>query len=73
MVALTRREQEIARLVASGQTEASIATMLSISIRSVEDTLHSVYAKCCVSNPTELASVILTGRSGRLNRQEDSR
>ncbi len=71
MVALTQREVEIARLVAGGHSDGAIATMLSISIRSVESTLRSVYAKCCVSNRTELAQLILSRTDGRRSRQED--
>lgn len=58
MVALTRREAEIARLAARGHTDSAIATMLAISIRSVESTLRSVFAKSNLPGRADLALLL---------------
>lgn len=59
MFALTDRESEIARLVAAGLCNASIATELRIALRTVENHLRSVYVKADVSSRTQLVSKLL--------------
>lgn len=56
---LTDRESEIARLVATGLCNASIAVALHIAPRTVENHLRSVYAKAGVSSRTQLVSKLL--------------
>lgn len=51
---LTRRENEIARLAASGLTNRAIADELVISVRTVDNTLHQVYAKLGVAGRRDL-------------------
>jgi DNA-binding CsgD family transcriptional regulator len=52
--ALTRREREVARLAARGNTAREIAAKLSITERTVEGHLSNVYAKLGVSSKLEL-------------------
>jgi predicted ATPase/DNA-binding CsgD family transcriptional regulator len=46
---LSRREMEVLRLVASGMTDAQVATQLALSIRTVNAHVHSIYEKLGVS------------------------
>jgi DNA-binding CsgD family transcriptional regulator len=52
--ALSRRERQVARLAAEGQTAREIAEQLFISERTVETHLANVYAKLGVRSKTEL-------------------
>ncbi len=50
---LTRRETEVLRLVAAGQTDAAIAATLFLSVRTVENHVSHILAKLGVRNRTE--------------------
>lgn len=52
---LTRREREVARLVVDGRTNAMIARITGISIRTVEGHLYQIYAKLQVRGRADLA------------------
>lgn len=52
---LTAREVEVLRLLAQGLTDAQIADTLSISPRTVNGHLHSIYGKLDVTNRTAAA------------------
>jgi two-component system, NarL family, nitrate/nitrite response regulator NarL len=52
---LTRRERDVARLVATGQRNRNIAGALGISEGTVKMHLHNVYAKMGVESRTQLA------------------
>ncbi len=52
---LTRRERDVARLVATGQRNRVIATALGISEGTVKMHLHNVYAKLGLESRTQLA------------------
>ena len=52
---LTRREQEILRLVAEGHSNAQLARMLWVTEQTVKFHLSNVYRKLDVSNRTEAA------------------
>jgi two-component system, NarL family, nitrate/nitrite response regulator NarL len=52
---LTRREQDVAQLVARGNRNKEIARMLDISEGTVKMHLHNLYDKLNVSSRTELA------------------
>lgn len=52
---LTKREQDVARLVAEGQRNRLIATTLGISEGTVKMHLHNVYAKLGLESRTQLA------------------
>ncbi|MFE0100615.1 LuxR C-terminal-related transcriptional regulator [Streptomyces sp. NPDC059009] len=54
---LTPRELDIARLAADGLPSRAIASALSLSVRTVDNHLHHVYAKLGLSGRTELAAV----------------
>ena len=53
-VVLSRREQDVARLAASGLTNAAIAEQLVVSVRTVESHLYQVFAKLGLRSRTEL-------------------
>jgi NarL family two-component system response regulator LiaR len=57
--ALTTREDEIARLLASGRTNAEIAGQLDLSVFTVKNHVSSILMKLNVRTRTEAASVIL--------------
>ncbi|WP_050758298.1 helix-turn-helix transcriptional regulator [Xylanimonas cellulosilytica] len=57
---LTAREDEIARLAASGMTNQDIARRLLISVRTVENHLHRVFRKLGVDNRAEMSRVLST-------------
>ena len=52
---LTRRERDVARLVATGQRNRGIAAALGISEGTVKMHLHNVYAKLGLESRTQLA------------------
>jgi DNA-binding NarL/FixJ family response regulator len=52
---LTRRERDVARLVATGQRNRAIADSLGISEGTVKMHLHNVYAKLGLQSRTQLA------------------
>ncbi|MEV4900721.1 LuxR C-terminal-related transcriptional regulator [Citricoccus sp. NPDC055426] len=54
MFGLTRREKEISRFVVSGKTNAMIARISGISIRTVEGHLYQVYAKLQLKGRADL-------------------
>ena len=56
---LTAREDEIARLAASGMSNQEIARRLLISVRTVENHLHRVFRKLGVENRTEMSRALL--------------
>jgi DNA-binding CsgD family transcriptional regulator len=56
---LTLRQRELAGLVAQGHSNRDIADHLSLSVRTVENHLHRVYAKLGVSSRAELAGLTL--------------
>jgi DNA-binding NarL/FixJ family response regulator len=58
---LTRRQREIASLVADGRANAEIAAQLHVSVRTVETHLRTIYRKVGVANRRELAAVITAG------------
>ncbi|NUL48789.1 helix-turn-helix transcriptional regulator [Cellulosimicrobium funkei] len=55
MAELTRREKEISRLVVAGKTNAMIARISGISIRTVEGHLYQIYAKLQLKGRAELS------------------
>jgi DNA-binding CsgD family transcriptional regulator/type II secretory pathway predicted ATPase ExeA/tetratricopeptide (TPR) repeat protein len=57
---LTRREREVASLVASGLTSPEAAERLHVSTRTVDNHLQRVYRKLGVSSRAELAEVLGT-------------
>ncbi|MHB8148448.1 MAG: response regulator transcription factor [Vulcanimicrobiaceae bacterium] len=63
---LTRREFEIARMVAAGKSNRTIAAALNISLRSVEQRLQSIYEKTETGSRTQLALLVLSHERGRL-------
>ncbi len=56
---LTRREEEIATLAAHGLSNREIAERLVVSVRTVDNHLHSAYAKLGVGGRGELAPILL--------------
>lgn len=55
---LTKREQEVSRLIVQGFTNAQIARRLRISLGTVKDHLHHVLAKTRMESRTALAAAL---------------
>ncbi len=62
---LTAREHAIAELVATGMGNRAAASTLTLSEKSVEKSLTSIYAKLGLTSRTQLAAYIATERSAR--------
>ena len=60
---LTIREYHIAQLVAQRIPYAEIASRQGVSVSSIKKTVQNIYAKLFVSNRTELAKLVLLGKS----------
>lgn len=58
LVPLSRREQEVARLAATGLSNAAIAGQLTVSVRTVESHLYQAFAKLGVTRREELQDVL---------------
>jgi DNA-binding CsgD family transcriptional regulator len=56
--ALTPREREICALAADGLSSRSIATRLTLSVRTVDNHLQTAYGKLSVTGRRELAAVL---------------
>ena len=61
---LTRREKEIAALVAAGLGNREIAARLYLSKRTVDSHMEHIFTKLGISSRTQLASWVL-GQGGR--------
>ncbi|MFI5496387.1 AAA family ATPase [Actinoplanes sp. NPDC051859] len=61
--ALTRRESEIAVLIAAGQSNAEIATQLFLSVRTVETHVSRIYTKLGVTTRAAAVSRLARGDS----------
>lgn len=55
---LSKREIQVARLVAEGKRNAEVARELGISTLTVETHLKHIYAKCGIKSRMELARAI---------------
>ncbi len=62
---LTRREKEIAALVAAGLGNREIAARLFLSKRTVDSHMEHIFTKLGLSSRTQLASWVLGQRQGR--------
>jgi len=60
---LTPRELEIATMAAHGLSSKAIAERLVVSVRTVDNTLHQVYAKLAVSNRAALRPLLIAPES----------
>jgi DNA-binding CsgD family transcriptional regulator len=58
LAALSRREREVAELVARGATNQSIADTLFLSVKTVESHLRNIFAKVGVSSRDALAAAV---------------
>jgi DNA-binding NarL/FixJ family response regulator len=57
---MTRREAEVLRLVASGNTNKEIASQLSVSVATIERHLANVYGKIGARGRAEAAAFAIT-------------
>lgn len=55
---LTNREQQVMEQLATGSSNARIAEVLSISVRTVENHLRSIYEKLGINSRTQLISLL---------------
>ena len=58
---LTETEQQVAALVARGQSNRQVAAELSVTVRAVESTLTKAYAKLGIQSRTQLAARLRQG------------
>lgn len=61
---LTRREQQIAELLAWGAAKKEVADLLNISPRTVENTARHIYEKIGIQKATELCVYWFCSRCG---------
>lgn len=67
---LTRREREVAELIASGKDNRAVADALSVSKKTVEKYLTSIYLKLGLTSRAQLAAFMVSA-DGRTTRQPD--
>lgn len=65
LVSLTPREREILQWVAAGKSDAQIAEILGLSVRTVQKHLENSYVKLGVENRTA-AAMMVAGRAGQV-------
>ncbi|MHA7239321.1 LuxR C-terminal-related transcriptional regulator [Arthrobacter sp. TMS1-12-1] len=58
---LTRREREVAQLVAAGQNNRDIALAIGVTTRTVEGHLYQIFSKLHLSARSELADLVPAG------------
>jgi DNA-binding NarL/FixJ family response regulator len=65
---LTRREREVAELIASGKDNRAVADALSVSKKTVEKYLTSIYLKLGLTSRAQLAAFMVSagGRTAAL-------
>jgi DNA-binding NarL/FixJ family response regulator len=68
---LSEREEEVARLVASGLSNGEVAERLSLSRHTVKNYLFSVFQKLGISTRVELVLYILSQGTGRQSEQNE--
>lgn len=56
--ALTRRERQVARLMAEGNSDKEIAHRLGVSVRTVEFHNHNIFKKLNVHSRTKVAIIV---------------
>lgn len=61
---MTRREHQIALLVAQGESNNSIATRLHVSLRTIEGHLYRTFIKLDIQSREQLASLINSDEPG---------
>jgi DNA-binding CsgD family transcriptional regulator len=59
-IGLTRRELEVARLAAQGMNSREIASVLVVSVRTVESHLASAYRKLNIRSRQHLGAALAT-------------
>jgi DNA-binding NarL/FixJ family response regulator len=69
IAALSKREEEIARLVASGLSNSEVAQRLSLSRHTVKNYLFRVYEKLGISTRIELVLYVLSSDQGTESEQ----
>ena len=70
--ALSKREEEIARLVASGLSNREVAQRLSLSHHTVKNYLFRVFEKLGISTRIELVLYMLSQSKGRESEQNET-
>jgi DNA-binding NarL/FixJ family response regulator len=70
---LTRRQEQVLKLVCGGNSNRDIAAALNITERTVKQHLHSVFTKLGVRDRTEAAAVTLVADAVRIPEQARSR
>ncbi len=70
-VTLSPREREIARMVALGYTNKTIARVLEISVWTVSTHLRRIFGKLGVSNRAAMVAVVSAGSADAVPRTRD--
>jgi DNA-binding NarL/FixJ family response regulator len=64
VVRLSRREAQVALLIARGRTNQQIATALVVSVRTAEGHVHRLMRKLGATSRVQVATWVLAGRHG---------
>jgi DNA-binding NarL/FixJ family response regulator len=70
--ALTRREAQVADLVATGRTNRQIGRVLAISEKTVEVHVHNVITKLNARSRTEVAARVVAAQQAPLHGSPDT-
>lgn len=73
MDALTKREREVALLVAEGLSNRELAERLCIAIKTVENHLTSIYSKLEIKSRAQLMRLVLETESIKEQNREEQR
>jgi two-component system nitrate/nitrite response regulator NarP len=70
---LTERELQVLKLIAQGLTNKQIAIFLLISLSTVENHIHHIYAKLGISNRAQAVAHFFRGKIVPNNESQEDR
>jgi two-component system nitrate/nitrite response regulator NarL len=69
-VRMTKREQDVIDLIASGRSNKEIATKLNIAVHTVKSHVHNILEKLAIHSRLEVAAYAFTGETNRKKPQK---